>query len=56
MFTLWSIAVIIGTISLSQYLGDLAGKKINQPNHTGKIIGLILVGLVSTEHVVGLIF
>ena len=56
MFTLWSIAVIIGTISLAQYLGDLTGKTIKQPKHTGKIIGLMLVIMASAEHLAGLVF
>ncbi len=56
MFTSWSIVAIIGSISLAQFLGDLTGKKINQPKHTGKIIGVILFGMVTVEHLTGLIF
>lgn len=56
MHTIWSILLFIVTMSLSQHLGDLTGKKFMMPNHTGKIIGIIFAGILMIEHKVGIIF
>ncbi len=55
MFTGWSIFLIIISMSVSQYLGDLTGKKLQMPSHTGKLVGLIFGIMIMVEHWTGLV-
>jgi hypothetical protein len=55
MFAVWSIILVVVTMSLSQHLGDLTGKRLDMPWHTGKFVGLIFATLLVVEHMVGII-
>lgn len=55
MFTAWSIFVIIISMSVSQYLGDLTGKKLEMPWHTGKLVGMIFSIMIMVEHWIGFV-
>ena len=53
MYLVWSIAFIV-SMSVSQHLGDLTGKKLEMPWHTGKFVGVIFITLLAVEHQIGL--
>ena len=55
MFMVWSFILFIVTMSLSQHLGDLTGKRLEMPWHTGKFVGVIFATLLALEHMVGII-
>lgn len=55
MFAVWSFILIVVTMSLSQHLGDLTGKRLEMPWHTGKFVGVIFATLLVMEHPIGII-
>ncbi len=49
-----SFIVFLVSMSLSQHLGDLTGKKLEMPWHTGKFVGGIFIAVLAVEHQIGL--
>jgi hypothetical protein len=49
-----SFIVFMVSMSASQHLGDLTGKKLEMPWHTGKFVGVIFAALLVMEHQIGL--
>ena len=49
-----SFIVFMVSMSVSQHLGDLTGKKLEMPWHTGKFVGGIFIALLAVEHQIGL--
>ena len=49
-----SLIVFMVSMSASQHLGDLTGKKLEMPWHTGKFVGVIFAALLVMEHQIGL--
>ena len=49
-----SFIVFLISMSASQHLGDLTGKKLEMPWHAGKFVGGIFIALLAVEHQIGL--